>query len=92
MSPEDMLTHLAAITRQFNIKAATSATDQFQLNCVCQHKQVKGDLTFSILVYEARWAGGKIGFKLKDHSTNDGHKQALKDIYKLILNELEKIH
>ncbi|KAI8642111.1 kinase-like domain-containing protein [Parasitella parasitica] len=51
-----------------------------------------GDLKFVVMIYEARWAGGKIGIKLKD--MDDGNlytKQVLQNIYHAILSGINSL-
>ncbi|EPB90651.1 CAMK/CAMKL/KIN1 protein kinase [Mucor circinelloides 1006PhL] len=51
-----------------------------------------GDLKFLVMIYEARWAGGKMGIKVKD--TDDGNfytKQVLRNIYHAILSDVNRI-
>jgi hypothetical protein len=51
-------------------------------------------LTFTVMIFEARWAGGKIGFKVKqdEHQQNAALsfyiKQVLKNLYHCFLNEI----
>lgn len=51
-------------------------------------------LNFNIMIYEARWAGGKIGFKVKEDQFQQNAalsfyiKQVLKNLYNCFLNEI----
>ncbi|KAI9363150.1 kinase-like domain-containing protein [Pilaira anomala] len=55
-------------------------------------------LEFTVMVYEARWAGGKIGFKLKeDHYQHNAllglhAKQVMKSINNILLNEIGHLY
>lgn len=55
-------------------------------------------LEFTAMVYEARWAGGKIGFKLKeDHYQHNAllglhAKQVMKSINNILLNEIGHLY
>ncbi|KAK4514892.1 Squalene epoxidase [Mucor velutinosus] len=51
-----------------------------------------GDLQFLVMVYEARWAGGKMGIKVKDVDDGNFHtKQVLRNIYHAILSDINSI-
>lgn len=46
-----------------------------------------GDIKFLVMIYEARWAGGKMGIKVKDiDDSNFYTKQVLRNIYHAILS------
>ena len=46
-----------------------------------------GDIKFLVMIYEARWAGGKMGIKVKDiDDSNLYTKQVLRNIYHAILS------
>ncbi|KAI8377263.1 hypothetical protein BD560DRAFT_53062 [Blakeslea trispora] len=55
-----------------------------------------GDLKFSVMVYEARWAGHKMGIKVKEHDEHNTHnfytKQILRNINHAVLDEIEKMY
>ncbi|CEP15490.1 hypothetical protein [Parasitella parasitica] len=51
-----------------------------------------GDLKFVVMIYEARWAGGKMGIKVKD--MDDGNlqtKQVFRNIYHAILSKINNL-
>lgn len=56
------------------------------------------NLEFNVMIYEARWAGSKIGFKVKDDdyyqnaTLNLYIKQISKNIYNRLLNEIGHIY
>ncbi|GAN06410.1 hypothetical protein MAM1_0122d05892 [Mucor ambiguus] len=51
-----------------------------------------GDLQFLVMIYEARWAGGKMGIKVKDVDDGNFHtKQVLRNIYHAILSDINYI-
>lgn len=82
IEPRTMIDLLLDATYRLRIEALPTQ-DEFKLKCTTQSL-----LEFHIVVYEARWAGGKIGFKLKDENSN--HKHALRDLYQLLLTDVEK--
>ncbi|OAC99420.1 hypothetical protein MUCCIDRAFT_157206 [Mucor lusitanicus CBS 277.49] len=50
------------------------------------------DLHFLVMIYEARWAGGKMGIKVKDVDDGNFHtKQVLRNIYHAILSDINSI-
>ncbi|KAI8080602.1 hypothetical protein BDF21DRAFT_34434 [Thamnidium elegans] len=56
-------------------------------------------LEFTVMVYEARWAGGKIGFKVKEEQHLHNNvlvglytKRVLKSINNILLNEIGHLY
>lgn len=80
VDPHTMMDLLLDATYRLDIETLPT-DDEFKLKCKTQ----EGSHEFYIIVFEARWAGGKIGFKLKDET---GHK--LRDVYQQLLLEVEK--
>jgi hypothetical protein len=108
LAPQQMMTDLLHVLSFLGIEYDT-AVEQFTLNCHCNHavwtkyalqqeivtKQIDV-LWFNVMIYEARWAGGKIGIKVKEvddvsNSSNLYTKQVLRNIYHAIVKELEGI-
>ncbi|OBZ90889.1 Protein kinase kin1 [Choanephora cucurbitarum] len=103
---------LQQVLDQLHIPFSNSTADQFTFHCVCPHSVWKhyvtlspeetqnipdyGDLKFSVMVYEARWAGHKMGIKVKEHDEHNTHnfytKQILRNINHALLGQFEKMY
>jgi hypothetical protein len=108
LAPQQMMADLLHVLGLLSIEYDTTA-EQFTLNCHCDHsvwtkyalqqeivtKQIDV-LRFTVMIYEARWAGGKIGIKVKevDDASNPSNlytKQVLRNVYHAIVKEIENI-
>ncbi|KAI8365063.1 kinase-like domain-containing protein, partial [Choanephora cucurbitarum] len=107
-----MVIDLQQVLDQLHIPFSNSTADQFTFHCVCPHTVWKhyvtlsseethnipdyGDLKFSVMVYEARWAGHKMGIKVKEHDEHNTHnfytKQILRNINHALLGQFEKMY
>jgi hypothetical protein len=89
--------------RFINSSPATTTTAEKRKSAVFfqqdNDKSMSVLLKFNVMVYEARWAGGKIGFKVREN--NDQHenaaisfyiKQVLKNISNTLLYEIDHLY
>lgn len=108
LAPQQMMIDLLHVLSLLGIDYSTTA-EQFTLSCRCDHSvwakhphQVEmatnhiGVLEFTIMIYEARWAGGKMGIKVKEvddapHLSHLYSKQVLRNVYHAIVKNLEEI-
>ncbi|KAI8968257.1 kinase-like domain-containing protein [Mycotypha africana] len=65
--------------------AVTSANNNSK-HSLLNNTKMKKDVRFQVTVYEARWAGGKLGIKLKYQDT--AYKQIMDHLYHGLLNEI----
>ncbi|KAI9481415.1 MAG: kinase-like domain-containing protein, partial [Benjaminiella poitrasii] len=106
MTPNQLITELKLVLYQLDIEILS--VENYQLNCRCNPHVVatyaskEGRVTlgedyfvFFVMVYEARYAGGKIGIKVKEQQHHDGthnlySKQLLRNLYHDILSKIKK--
>lgn len=80
------------------INTSSVATDESLIRDDAFVENDPNNLEFNIMIYEARWAGGKIGFKVKEDdfysstTINLYIKQISKNIYNCLLNEIGHIY
>lgn len=80
------------------VNSSISARDESLVRDDVVYADDPNNLEFSVMVYEARWAGGKIGFKIKDDENYANVtiqlyiKQISKNIYNSLLNEIGHIY
>ncbi|KAI9269595.1 kinase-like domain-containing protein, partial [Helicostylum pulchrum] len=109
ITPDKLMTDLQKVLQQLQVE--TKAIEQFTLQCSCVQsvwsKFIKPNddrsrhivLEFTVMVYEARWAGGKIGFKVKEEQHQHNNvlvglytKRVLKSINSILLNEIGHLY
>lgn len=103
VTPSQMMTDLELVLSKMNIQQEKSSLDLFSILCTCEYRHwilyadtevilPKEAINFTVMVYEARWAGGRLGVKLKEADDDTGGlKDVYGSLYHSILNELGKL-
>lgn len=84
-SPEEMFIYIQRTLKNLNIQCTPIKNEDFMWQCKVFDWYGKGPFEFTLMIYQARWASGRLGVKVLEAEEDE---KSSNHIYHTILNEL----